>query len=606
MGLGSALSTAVSGLNANQSNIDVIGNNLANISTTAFKSFRSEFVNNFLSTTSLGSSPGASTSGTNPRQVGQGARIGSYLVNTANGSPTQTGLQSDLYIQGNGYFVVRNGTEQLYTRSGAFRTNSTAQLVSAEGYVVQGFGVDDEFNLQTNALTDITIPLGSLQVAEATSTAFMEGTLNPQGDVATQGTQNRSLNLSTNQAAYAAVAGTDLLRNIFVQDLGDTSGQFNSRLIEDDGTFFQAGDTYAITYTPRLEGRSLAPVTIYTDQDVDLDTLMAMVRDAMGVIQNNPAAPGTVESGYVVNSGATETNIDMVGNLGSVNDFEISPNDFTIEITDSATASRIGRQSSFNLDFPDKIVEANGESAVTTFQIYDSLGATVQVEATIYLADVGTNVSTFTMLLLSPDNLPIPTNLGPPVDLNSRPIDRRVGTFDISFDGNGQIRPVSGNTITIDRTYTGAEATLTTTINVDDFAALVVDNSELAVVSQDGSPPGTLTDYGIDADGMIIGAFDNGVTRILGQVALARFANPAGLVQLNNNVLREGPNSGLPFVTSPGGSVGTILSGFLELSNVDISQSFVDLITASTAFSANSRVVGTSQDLFQVLLQLPR
>ena len=152
-----------------------------------------------------------------------------------------------------------------------------------------------------------------------------------------------------------------------------------------------------------------------------------------------------------------------------------------------------------------------------------------------------------------------------------------------------------------------APTDLTFNLNVKGVSSLSVTRSTLAVVSQDGSPAGTLIDYGIDQSGVIVGTFDNGITRNLGQVVLARFSNPQGLVAQENNLYRQGPNSGLPFITEPGtNGVGSILSGSLELSNVDVAVSFVQLLTASTAFSANSRVIATTQELFQTLLQLPR
>lgn len=181
MGLGSALSTAVSGLNVNQNAIDIIGNNLANVNTTSFKASRNEFVNNFYNTISVGSTPGENTSGTNPIQVGQGAQTGSISVDFRPGAPTQTGIGSDLFVQGNGFFVIQRGNEQLYTRDGAFRTNSAAELVTAQGLNVLGFGVDDDFNLQEAALVPLTVPIGNLQVAQSTSNAFIDGTLNPEG-----------------------------------------------------------------------------------------------------------------------------------------------------------------------------------------------------------------------------------------------------------------------------------------------------------------------------------------------------------------------------------------------------------------------------------------
>ncbi len=100
MGLGSALSTAVSGLNVNQNAIDVIGNNLANVNTTAFKASRNEFINNFYNTISVGSTPDANTAGKNPVQIGQGSTTGSVSVDFRPGAPTQTGSPATCSFKG--------------------------------------------------------------------------------------------------------------------------------------------------------------------------------------------------------------------------------------------------------------------------------------------------------------------------------------------------------------------------------------------------------------------------------------------------------------------------------------------------------------------------
>ncbi len=202
--MGSALSTAVSGLNVNQSAIDVIGNNLANTNTTAFKSFRSEFANNFYQTVNIGSAPTGDNGGLNPRQVGLGANLSSIGVDFRPGTPTATGIASDLFIQGAGFFTVRRSNEVLYTRDGSFRLNSQNELVTARGELVQGFGVDENFNLQAGTLSDIDIPLGQLTVAQQTQTAFLQGSLRASGDVANQptvlGTQPGSIPLGAGAA----------------------------------------------------------------------------------------------------------------------------------------------------------------------------------------------------------------------------------------------------------------------------------------------------------------------------------------------------------------------------------------------------------------------
>ena len=121
------------------------------------------------------------------------------------------------------------------------------------------------------------------------------------------------------------------------------------------------------------------------------------------------------------------------------------------------------------------------------------------------------------------------------------------------------------------------------------------------------SGAGINSSFAIEQDGKISGAFTNGLTRTLGQIAMARFTNPGGLVDVGSNSFRVGPNSGEPLLTAPldFGS-GRLIGGALELSNVDLSQEFINMILASTGYSAASRVITTTDELIDQLLLLGR
>ena len=131
--------------------------------------------------------------------------------------------------------------------------------------------------------------------------------------------------------------------------------------------------------------------------------------------------------------------------------------------------------------------------------------------------------------------------------------------------------------------------------------------SQISALSQDGSGIGTLEDFSISTDGTISGVFSNGLLRNIGQVVLATFANPRGLLDLGGNLFNLSSNSGNATIALPGsGRAGRIVGGALELSNVDLSEEFINLITASTGFSANARVLSTSDRLIQELLATAR
>jgi len=126
-------------------------------------------------------------------------------------------------------------------------------------------------------------------------------------------------------------------------------------------------------------------------------------------------------------------------------------------------------------------------------------------------------------------------------------------------------------------------------------------------VFQDGSPLGVLSSFSVGENGTITGGFTNGLTRTIGQLAIANFTNPEGLVDSGNNLFAVGPNSGTALITEPlEFGTGRIIGGALELSNVDLSQEFINMILTSTGYSAASRVVTTTNELMNQLLVLGR
>ncbi|GIW97196.1 MAG: flagellar hook protein FlgE [Pirellulaceae bacterium] len=185
MGLASSLSTALTGLNAAETQIDVLGNNLANSQTVGFKSSRVIFSTQFLQTLSLGASPTPDNGGTDPRQTGLGVQVAGITPDFGQGTLQISSSPSDLAIQGDGLFIVEGAdSERLYTRNGIFTLNSENQLVTPTGQRLLGYGVDSRFTIQTTELVPLTIPLGTEAVAQATENVVMEGTLTPNGDIA--------------------------------------------------------------------------------------------------------------------------------------------------------------------------------------------------------------------------------------------------------------------------------------------------------------------------------------------------------------------------------------------------------------------------------------
>ena len=169
MGLSSVFSTAITGLQGAETTIDVAGNNVANSNTIGFKSSQALFATQFLQTLSLGSAPTTNSGGTNPRQIGLGTQVAAITPNFTQGTMQISSSPSDLAIQGEGFFIVQATTgEQLYTRNGKFQVNSQNELTTLSGARLLGFGVDDNFQIQSTTLQPLSIPLGAAAVAKAT------------------------------------------------------------------------------------------------------------------------------------------------------------------------------------------------------------------------------------------------------------------------------------------------------------------------------------------------------------------------------------------------------------------------------------------------------
>jgi len=236
---------------------------------------------------------------------------------------------------------------------------------------------------------------------------------------------------------------------------------------------------------------------------------------------------------------------------------------------------------------------ADGESAHTSFVVYDSLGTPMRVEMTMVLeAHTAGGGSTWRYYADSTDD---------------SDLQYAVGTGTVDFDSHGQFVSSPQNGIIINRANTGADDPVTVQFDFGRMNSLNSAQSTMVMNFQNGFSTGTLIDYSVGQDGVITGTFSNGLNQTLGQMAVGTFANPAGLLSRSNNVYFVGPNSGEARVTPPLTlGAGKVSAGTLELSNVDLSREFINLITSSTAFSAASRVITTSDQLLQELLLIAR
>jgi len=363
----------------------------------------------------------------------------------------------------------------------------------------------------------------------------------------------------------------------------------------DGSTYLPVFDSVGtLQFVGRKGDRSLAMKEFEVTATTTVLDFYEFMEDAMGIQEvpgpdpGNPIPPsGGTYGGNPGGSVTSSGQIRMTGNNGEANAIDIGLSGLTLVKADGST-------SNINMPFT-SIQDAEGESAVADFIAYDTLGIPLSVRITTVLESRNSNETTYRWFADSPDNDP---------DTGS---EIAVGTGLIKFDGEGNFTTATEETVSILRRNVSSASPLEFSLDFDQISGLATENSTLAVSRQDGSAPGVLTSFIVGEDGRIAGVFSNGITRDLAQLRLARFGNPSGLEQKGENMFATGVNSGLPVEGNPNEQgIGSIIAGAQELSNTDIGGNLIDLILASTMYRGNTRVITTSQEMFDELLALRR
>ncbi|NQT40351.1 MAG: flagellar hook-basal body complex protein, partial [Planctomycetes bacterium] len=373
-----------------------------------------------------------------------------------------------------------------------------------------------------------------------------------------------------------------------------TSSTLLTELLRRDGAVYENvfTDTGSLEFTGRKGGRALQTKSLTVDNTTTVLDMLNFMEEALGIRRVpgpdplNPIPPSIAGVGDNPGGSIVDGRIQLVGNNGVDNALEIGLSGMQLY---TATG-----QENINLPFGSS-QSAVGESAVTDFLAYDSLGIPLQVRLTTVLESRDSTSTTYRWFADSPNNDP------------QSGVDIAVGTGLITFDGEGNFLSATEDTVSIDRRNVSSASPLEFDLDFSQLSGLATETSSLAVSRQDGSSPGVLTSFIIGEDGRIRGVFSNGMTRDLAQIRLARFSNPSGLEQRGQNLFATGVNSGLPIQGNPGEQgIGDIIAGALELSNTDIGGNLIDLILASTMYRGNTRVITTAQQMFDELLALRR
>jgi flagellar hook protein FlgE len=549
--------TSLTGLNASQTSIDIAGNNIANSNTTAYKSENVVFETQLSQTLSTGSSGDGVTGGTNPIQLGRGVNVAAVTTNFTTGSINSTGIPSDVAINGDGLFVLENGSnETVYSRDGEFKLDSSQTLVNSSGYTVMGYGVDSNYNLITSKLSELDIPVGNLTIAEASTTATFTDNLDSSESTSVVASTPGSC---TSEALVDQSTGLAATENTLLTSLA-TADDVTT-------TLFAAGNT--LTVDAEKGDRSLLSTSTFTV------TATTTVGDYMNWLESNMALDTSISQTPAAGVSISNGQITVTGNLG---------NDNVPTVSVSSNGS-VADPMTWTTTTP-----ANaGTSSYTSFTSYDSLGNSISVGITATLVSRDSNGSTWQYITET---------------LGDSGTSQVLGSGTISYDSDGNYLSSTGNSVSIDRSSAGADDM---TIALDFSGTTSMASKSTLTGSSDGCAVGTLTKYNVSENGTIVGTFSNGVEKTLGQIVLASFNNNDGLISVGNNCYTSGPNSGDPAISTAGtNGTGTLTGGALELSNVDITQEFIDMISASTMFSASGKVISTSQDLLQSLMTMMR
>ena len=553
--MSSAITTAVSGLNAHQRMLDVVGNNIANVNTVAFKSRRvlfSDMLYNDLRTAS-GSTTGAQGS-VNPAQIGTGVKIGQIDLNFAQGTIQGTGNSLDVAIDGNGFFVVRNSGGMSYTRAGSFTIDDSGFLIDpSTGYRVQRFGGVGEPNgtnpaFQVPGNSDINIPIGASIPGHETTTATITGNLK-SGATGPAAKQLSSLRDWTTGGVAAGAA--TLLNNLdSVQTPYVPGDVIRITGAESDGTPVSVNFTVTATST--------------------LGDLVTAIDSAF--------TTGTA----TLNAGRISLNANATG-----------PSSLSLTLQDAATnTGAIAFASNPQIT---SVTGKSGDIVQGGIPVFDAQGGSHVINTSFQKQADGTWTMTATL----------DASEGTVIDGT---IERITFNSDGSFAGAG----ASGlGDVNLTFNFTGIGVPQMLTVGFGDigkFNGLTQVATESSIAAhQDGFAPGSLSSVQIGADGVITGIATNGRQFALGQLAIASFRNPDGLASIGDSYYAPTAASGdVESGTALAGSRGALKSGQLEQSNVDLPQEFTDLIIAQRGFSANSRTVTVASQVLEELLAIVR
>ena len=558
-----SLYSGVAGLRTHQTKMDVIGNNIANVNTTSYKSQSISFSDLLYQTSQHASGANTDTGrgGTNARQIGLGSVTGAIETNiTGQGSAQTTNNPFDIMITGDSFFVVNDGSQNYFTRDGSLTVDGSGNLVmTSNGYTVMGWKADKDGNVSQDTVSalkvmdqdNLTYP------PEATTNGTVTGILDKNDTNLTSSTGKivsmpfyDSLGYSYNAKFSIHPIDTDT-GSFYIQLDGITDS--NGKTVTDTGASF--GSSLTIPSTTSYDKGSIGSLTIDgTSRKCSVLSYTDGTTTKYGIFDVSDSTHG-----------GTGTYLDTNGNVDSSKALGIDSN---------AT----------------KLLEAYGLTD-TYADTTKYSGVTAAFDTTTGKMTVSYNKSVTNGMYVKYD--PDTGNFG---GINT------TGSGYSATSSTGTLSFTSGNF---------------SAISVDFSSSTMLNNNGTSTISASygdknnkgtGRKIGNMSGISIAQDGTISAAYDNGQTRVLGQIAVANFANASGLEKEGDNLYSATRNSGEfdgigSVVTSGGGKMTT---GELEMSNVDLSKEFTEMITTQRGFQANSRIITVSDTMLEELVNLKR
>lgn len=651
-----ALYTGLSGLRAHQTYIDVIGNNLANVSTPGFRGSRATFSDLLSFTIRSGAGPGGNFGGTNPMQIGYGAVMATVDTDLNQGTLTDTGRSLDVALQGRGFFTLTNGVQTFYTRVGSFGVDADRTLVDLRtGLRVVGstgsnisVPVSDTLPAQPTAQISFqgNLPArvgGPLEEILQTSAALLEGTAATKTATGTAGTGNqfdltsfagRTVLVSVNGGAQQTVtfpaatfgggpvAASTVAAAFSLQGLAvtadDTAGTISFSTVRlgegatlkfDDGPA-AAGLLSALGMNATLVTGTQSTATATTDlAGLTSRTTAYAIGDNITISGTNP--DGSVFSDtFVYGAGNDGT---TVGDLIAFLNATIDSAQATAQLTGDGNIRLVANEkeeASMSLFIGDASgnTGTNGwanfevaqdgtgpDTAVTSIDVVDAQGRTHPVTMTFTRSTVDSQIWDLHATIDAADGAITQSSIG-----------------QIRFNDNGSFNVIGGGTNALTFAWNGISAAQSVTVNLGspgqfDGVAQLGNVATVAAIDQDGYAAGTLLNAGFDNEGRLVGYYSNGQHQVLSTLRISMFSNEGGLVRIGDTLFVESPNSDDAITTTANSAgAGTVRAGQLENSNVDIAREFVNLIEAQRGFQANSRVITTTDEILAELMNIVR